>query len=87
MPLRPTLSGNQAQAQSGFVKIEGSDEPVFGILNTPTKRSRKASVLPTGMVSYEGDDQGEDDPESSASEFLPDEAGVKMEDMHMMNFA
>ncbi|GFF35295.1 hypothetical protein IFM61606_02852 [Aspergillus udagawae] len=86
-PLHPTLSGNQAQAQSGFVKIERSDEPVFGILNTPTKRSRKASVLPNGMVSYEGDDQGEDDPESSASEFLPDEAGVKMEDMDMMNFA
>ncbi|GAQ11554.1 hypothetical protein ALT_8875 [Aspergillus lentulus] len=86
-PLHPTLSGNQAQIQSGFVKTEGSDQAVFDILSTPTKRSRKASVLPAGMVSYDGDEQGEDDPESSASEFLPDEAGVKMEDMDMMNFA
>lgn len=39
------------------------------------------------MVNYEDDEQGEDDPESSASEFLPDEAGVKMEDMDMMNYA
>ncbi|KAH1272292.1 hypothetical protein KXW98_003903 [Aspergillus fumigatus] len=86
-PLHPTLSGNQVQVQSGFVKTEESDEAVFGILTTPTKRSRKASVLPAGMVNYEDDEQGEDDPESSASEFLPDEACVKMEDMDMMNYA
>ncbi|RHZ65664.1 uncharacterized protein CDV56_107630 [Aspergillus thermomutatus] len=86
-PLQPTLSGNQAQVQSGFVKTEISDESAFGNLSTPTKRSRKASVLPAGMVSYEDDEQGEDDPESSASELLPDEAGVKTEDMDMMSFA
>ncbi|RHZ72345.1 hypothetical protein CDV55_104519 [Aspergillus turcosus] len=86
-PLHPTLSGNRPQLQTGFVKTEGSDESVFGILSTPTKRSRKASVLPAGMINFEGDDQGVDDPESSASEFLPDEAGAKMEDIDMANFA
>ncbi|KAF7118534.1 hypothetical protein CNMCM5793_008064 [Aspergillus hiratsukae] len=82
-PLHPTLSGNRPQLQSGFVKTEGSDESVFGMLSTPTKRSRKPLVWSVSR----GDDQGEDDPESSASEFFPDEAGAKMEDLDMANFA
>jgi hypothetical protein len=86
-PLHETLSGNKPQLHTCFVKSEVSDESVFGILDTPTKRARKASVLPAGMVNYDDGDEGEDDAESSASEFVPDEAGAKMEDIDMANFA
>lgn len=45
--------------------------------STPTKRSRRASVRPLGMVSYEDGDEGGDE-DSSASEFLPE--GMKKEE-------
>lgn len=57
-------------------------EELGNMQDTPTKRSRKSSVLSAGMVHYFADDE-ETERENSASEVLPEESGVKKEDVNM----
>lgn len=79
-PLHPTLAGlNYNNGTGGFdqvgvtLKMEPDDEESFPGQMTPSKRVRKASALPSGMVSYK-DEDGEDESavESSASEYTPE---------------
>ncbi|PTU23481.1 hypothetical protein P175DRAFT_0500040 [Aspergillus ochraceoroseus IBT 24754] len=82
-PLRPTTAGmNQGQKHteigsgSSTIKLEKEDVTVVmgGNDVTPTKRSRRASTLPPGIVTYVVDEDAADDVESSASEYAPDES-------------
>ncbi|KAH8431910.1 uncharacterized protein LDX57_009559 [Aspergillus melleus] len=68
------------------LKMEDDDEVGFVGQESPVKRLRKASALPSGMVSYKVDDDDEDadeDMESSASEYTPDHAREENEDLYV----
>ncbi|EAU35309.1 predicted protein [Aspergillus terreus NIH2624] len=84
-PLQPAFAGlNLAQGVrvGTTLKLEPRDEEgVFGVEESPSKRVRKASVLPPGMVSYDVD---EDEGETSASEYQPEVGQGEQEADFMM---
>ncbi|PWY94919.1 hypothetical protein BO94DRAFT_581269 [Aspergillus sclerotioniger CBS 115572] len=63
------------------VMAAGNVNMMEGPGGSPTKRVRKASVLPAGMVSWKSDDD-EPEVESSASEYVP-EVEVKGEEVEV----
>ncbi|KAK1143412.1 hypothetical protein N8T08_006740 [Aspergillus melleus] len=70
------------------LKVEDDDEVSFVGQESPVKRLRKASALPSGMVSYKVDDDDDDedadeDMESSASEYTPDHVREENEDLYV----
>ena len=70
------------------IKLELAE--LGGVEDIPTKRSRKASRLPSGMVDY-SDGEDETEREDSASEYVPEETAqggmVKPEDVEDSSFA
>ncbi|EAW08475.1 uncharacterized protein ACLA_032100 [Aspergillus clavatus NRRL 1] len=90
MPLQPGFTTNQPAMCAILVKSEADDDDVFsaGVDDTPSKRSRRVSALPRGMVKYEDDeDQPNNGYESSSSEFLPEGSAVHGEDLDMQGYA
>ncbi|KAL5365381.1 hypothetical protein BJX96DRAFT_12219 [Aspergillus floccosus] len=80
-PLQPAFAGlNLAQSVrvGTTLKLEPRDDEggLFGVDRSPSKRVRKASVLPPDMVSYDDDeDDMVEEGETSASEYQPEEIG------------
>ena len=83
----PSKAPKVKQEDVKDIKLELAE--LGGVEDIPTKRSRKPSRLPTGMVDY-SDGEDETERESSASEYVPEDTVqdgmVKTEDLKDSSF-
>lgn len=79
-PTKPSKSVKM-EPESDAIKLELAE--LDGV-HVPSKRARKSSALPMGMVEYDGDGEKWEEDEtvydSSASEFVPEDGGKREEE-------
>ncbi|KAK6812018.1 hypothetical protein RU639_012244 [Aspergillus parasiticus] len=83
-PLRPASAGVNQDHAAVSLKIEPLDDDTVLMDESPSKRVRRASVLPPGMVSTYGEEEGsQTELDSEISEYFPEEH-IKVEEDFMM---